>query len=299
MTNRLAKCLIVLLALLALTLPAFAQLPTTCDFAIGSSPRHIVATTGSLTYSVTNATWSSGTATLTIGANSLSIGNVVIVSGVAQRGGTAPSGYNGQVTLTGETTTTISYAVPVNPGTFTASTGAQVYYPGLTYYGICTNGVVYQVPIYGTAVNNAAVQPTTVGPSTTYGQVQPLVCHAQYSYANDGGANGTITPTNGCTIPAKSVVINSIIYVATQVAGTSCTLSVGWGSSGNVASLLALTSLVSTNTTFEQSLIVPQTASGWIRVTTATPVTVTLAACSTSASSGIVDVYVYYVTLPE
>ena len=76
---------------------------------------------GSVRGVVTNATWSGGTATLTIvmtGAISMSNGNSVLVQGIN------PSGYNGSFTLTGTpTVTTIAYAVTPNPGTYVPGTG--------------------------------------------------------------------------------------------------------------------------------------------------------------------------------
>jgi hypothetical protein len=66
------------------------------------------------TYTVTGASWSSGTATLTIGANTLLGRDSVTVSGVS------PSGYNGNFQLTGETSTTVSYPLATNPGTYSS-----------------------------------------------------------------------------------------------------------------------------------------------------------------------------------
>jgi hypothetical protein len=294
-------CIIFLLALTILSVSAFAQLPTTCNSAPGAKPTDIVATTGALTYSVTSATWAAGTETLTIGANSLSIGNIVVVSGLATRGGVITSGGNGQVTLTGQTASTISYAVPVNPGTFAATTTAQVYYPGLTYLGTCINGVVYQVPIYGTAVNNAAVQPTMVGPSTTFGQVQPIICHAQYSFANDGGshtaASGVVTPKNGCTIPAKSAVVGAVIYNSTQAtSGGSATVSIGW--SGLAAGLMtaATGTVANLSGSVFMTPVITSTYSTWQTVSAAQPITFTIGTADLTA--GVIDVYVTYITMP-
>jgi len=112
--NRAVPYHILLLALTMAVVPAFSQ--TVCNQRSNSAPMKIAIATGSLSYGVTNATWATGTATLTIGANTLAIGNVVVVSGLSMTGGVTQSGYNGVVTLTGETATTISYALAVNPG---------------------------------------------------------------------------------------------------------------------------------------------------------------------------------------
>jgi len=77
-------------------------------------------------FAVSGASWSSGTATLTIGANTLAAYNTVVVSGVN------PSGYNGAYGLTSETSTTISYALPNNPGTY--SSGGTVNYPNILLF---------------------------------------------------------------------------------------------------------------------------------------------------------------------
>jgi hypothetical protein len=69
-------------------------------------------------YTVTGASWTSGglgTATLTIGTHSLVVGQVVAISGVN------PAGYNNggvPVVVTGETSTTITYALASNPGAY-------------------------------------------------------------------------------------------------------------------------------------------------------------------------------------
>ena len=298
MRNKTLKCFTILLALLAFAMPVLAQLPTTCSYVPGSKLLDVVAITGALSYSVTNATWTAGVATLTIGSNTLAVGNVVVVSGVSSKGGSTQSGFNGQVVVTAETSTSISYVLATNPGTFASSTGAFVMYPGLTYLGQCINGVVYQVPIYGTTSSASVAQPTVVSPASAFGQVQPLVCHAQYNYSTDGGgAPGTITLTNGCTLPVDAVVINAVMYVSSAVtSGGAANMSIGWGSAGNIQSLLAYTAKGSLGTGFLQSAIVPQTAAGFIHVGTAAAITVT--SQTTALNGGVVDIYVYYILMP-
>lgn len=68
------------------------------------------------TFTVTGASWSSGTATLTVSSTrGLRIGEEVGVSGVT------PSGYNtARSAITGLTATTVSYAVAANPGAWSA-----------------------------------------------------------------------------------------------------------------------------------------------------------------------------------
>lgn len=64
-------------------------------------------------YPVTNATWSSGTATITIGTHHIRVGQTVVAASIS------PSGYNTTASVvTGVASTTISYAVVSNPGAY-------------------------------------------------------------------------------------------------------------------------------------------------------------------------------------
>jgi len=66
-------------------------------------------------YTVSGASWSPGTpaiATLTTGSNTLAANDTIRVSGIN------PSGYNGTWQVTAATSTTVSYALPNNLGTY-------------------------------------------------------------------------------------------------------------------------------------------------------------------------------------
>lgn len=101
-------------------------------------------------YSVTNATWSGGVATVTIGAHNIPVGATALVQNIS------PIGYNGTgLLITGITATTISYAVANNPGSY--SSGGSVL------------NVLYFAPSwdetfdsYGDALGNTSVT-STVG----------------------------------------------------------------------------------------------------------------------------------------
>ena len=286
--------------LLIMAAVAFAQLPLTCTATAGRGPMPVSVTVGGVSYSVSNATWSAGTAVLTIGANTLSSSNVVIIQGIATQAATLPSGYNGEFTLTAETSSTISYALPANPGTFVATANATVTLPGSVYYGTCINGLVYQIPVYGVSPSQANLSPTVVTTTAGFGTSMPFVCHAQWSYANDGGSHstnsGVITPVNGCTIPAKSAVIGAIIYNSTQAVGATATLTIGW--SGLPAGLMTAGTGAVANLTGSVFMtpVITGTYSTWQRVATALPITFTIGTADMTA--GVVDVYVLYVTMP-
>ncbi len=67
---------------------------------------------------VTGATWSAGSATVTIGAHTLVIGQTVVVTGIS------PAGFNGTFVLTAVAATTITYVV-ADPGS-SYSAGGKV-----------------------------------------------------------------------------------------------------------------------------------------------------------------------------
>jgi hypothetical protein len=88
-----------------------------------------VDTTYQHSYSVTTAKWSSGTATVSANVGSVVEGEVT-VSGVS------PSGYNGTFQVTASTSSTVSYALASNPGTFTS--GGSVLYPNIRLFNAST-----------------------------------------------------------------------------------------------------------------------------------------------------------------
>lgn len=132
------------------------------------------------------------------------------------------------------------------------------------------------------------------------GTVATGVCHAQYSFAQDGGAVSTITPFKNCTIPINSVIWQGITEVGATTVGSTGNVSVGLSAGGGTTtSLLAATARASLTTGLMfQAPMVQTTASasntGYIKLSAAAQVTVTV---STNAlTAGTLDVYVFYVT---
>ena len=78
------------------------------------------------TYTVGGASWSGGSATLTIGSNTLVNGNTITVSGVN------PSGYNGTFLVSGESGTTVTYPLKSNPGNYLS--GGSVTIPNILLF---------------------------------------------------------------------------------------------------------------------------------------------------------------------
>lgn len=131
--------------------------------------------------------------------------------------------------------------------------------------------------------------------NTTFGNTALQVCHAQYSFATDGGgAPGLITPANNCTIPANSTITNVAVKWSTAAVGVANTTSIGiTGTGGGVAKFLAATA-VGSLTGIVQGLVLPSVASGWTTITTSGTVTLTTAVAALTA--GICEIYVFYFT---
>ena len=81
-----------------------------------------------VSYATTAGSWTSSTATLTIGAHCFLVGDTITVAGVS------PSGYNGTFVITAVTSTTISYALASNPGSYTSAGTVQGTYQVTTPY---------------------------------------------------------------------------------------------------------------------------------------------------------------------
>ncbi len=77
-------------------------------------------------WNVSQATWSSGKVTLTIGPNVLVRANTITVAGIQ------PDGYNGMFSVTFKTPETIRYALPRNPGPYVS--GGTVTWPNILQF---------------------------------------------------------------------------------------------------------------------------------------------------------------------
>lgn len=141
----------------------------------------------------------------------------------------------------------------------------------------------------------ALVGSTLLSSNTGFGNTALQVCHAQYSFATDGGgAPGLITPANNCTIPANSTITNVAVNWTTAATGVTNTTSIGvTGTGGSTVKFLAATAVASL-TGIVQGLILPSVASGWTRLTTAGTVTLTTAVAA--LTGGVCEIYVFFFT---
>lgn len=129
------------------------------------------------TWTVTGASWSSGTATITTSsAHGVAVGQTFAVNAIVSSGGS----YDGRFTATAVTSTTINYALAVDGGTYTSG--------GTVYGGVDGNERVAQ-DIFDSA-NALAMMPPQVKPSnleasdfrsfpTTFDPTDPL---ARFNY---------------------------------------------------------------------------------------------------------------------
>lgn len=114
-----------------------------------------------------------------------------------------------------------------------------------------------------------------------------------YSFAVDGGAVSTITPTNSPTIPIGAIILGGTIDITTTLtSGGAATIALGLGSGAQVASLKAATAVASW-TAGQLALIPVFTAASYVKSTAAAALTLTVATAALTA--GRFDVNLVYV----
>ena len=75
----------------------------------------------------------------------------------------------------------------------------------------------------------------------------PMVAHTVYSFADDTGATGVITPKLSALIPAGAILIASWYKVSTALAGSG-NISVGTAAGSSATSMLTATAVSGLNT---------------------------------------------------
>lgn len=167
--------------------------------------------------------------------------------------------------------------------------------------GACTvnnPGAGAPVIVYNNALYTCAGQNWGVlwNPDTNFGFVNAHVAHAQYNFANDGGAVGTITPVNNFTLPTNAVIMNVVINSTTAVTSAgAATVAIGTTVGSSATSLLTATGKASfTSNAFVQGVPVPQTASTFVKLSASGQLQVTVGTAALTA--GVIEVYVFYYT---
>jgi len=110
---------------------------------VSTSVFNINANNSAKTLTVSNATWSGGTATVTFsGANTLAAGDTVVIASIVAA--TIPAGFNGAFTVTSATSTTVSYALGADPGAYVS--GGTVFASSVRQNGGNVNFIYYKTP---------------------------------------------------------------------------------------------------------------------------------------------------------
>ncbi|HTX11006.1 MAG TPA: glycoside hydrolase family 3 C-terminal domain-containing protein [Solirubrobacteraceae bacterium] len=152
--------------------------------------------------------WSAGTATLTVPSGTPApVGTQVIV------GDACPSGYDGTYTVTASTATSVSYALPSNPGTCneTLNVTGGSWQPGLSF-----GSFVFQ-PATATLDFASTATPPAVGSSITVAGVTPAGYDGTFTVTASTPTSVTYalstnpgTYSNGGTIAVSSTGLASI-----------------------------------------------------------------------------------------
>jgi hypothetical protein len=115
-----------------------------------------------------------------------------------------------------------------------------------------------------------------------------------YSFAVDGGAIATITPTNSPTLPAGAIILGGVIDITTTfTSGGSATIALGFGSGAQVASLKSATAVASYAAGTSLVIIPIFTSATYYKLTAAARMSLTVAVAALTA--GVMDVNLAYV----
>lgn len=115
-----------------------------------------------------------------------------------------------------------------------------------------------------------------------------------YSFAVDGGAIATITPTNSPTLPIGAIVLGGVIDITTTLtSGGAATIALGFGSGAQVAALKAATAVASWTAGTTLVIIPIFTSATYYKLTAAARMTLTVAASTLTA--GVFDLNIAYV----
>lgn len=117
---------------------------------------------------------------------------------------------------------------------------------------------------------------------------------ATYVQAVDGNGPGTITPAINSAIPAGAIIREAeLLWSALPTSGGSATISIGvTGTGGGTAVVLASTAFGSI-VAKQQPVIVPQTASTHVNLTTQGTITITVG--TAGLTGGVCKIWLLYV----
>ena len=152
-------------------------------------------------------------------------------------------------------------------------------------------------PVPGASITANSVGDGQLVANTAVGLSALRVAHATYNFTVDGGgAPGLITPAANATNPANSIIIGGVIDWTTAGQGATNTTAIGVTGTGGATNALLHATAVASLTGIVQCQIVQQTASGFVKITTAGTVTLTTATAALTA--GVCEIFVFYVVSP-
>lgn len=222
------------------------------------------------TKSVTGASWSLGTATLTYGASyTFATGDVISVTGVS------PSGYNGLYVVTGSTATTVSYAVVSNPGAYVS--GGSIANKGA-------------VPIFDATIDSASVKVTLYNHNLLAGDTFPVLVPTTVGGITFSGNYTVLSSPPATTNTFYITAANSASSTATRTENSSSVT--GASGTGATATLTYSGSIVyPIGSSINVSGVGPSGYNGTYTVTGSGTGTVSYANATSSAyvSGGVVN----------
>lgn len=114
-----------------------------------------------------------------------------------------------------------------------------------------------------------------------------------YSFAVDGGAIATLTPTNSPTVPIGAIILGGVIDVTTTLtSGGAATIALGFGAGAQVAALKAATGVASYSAGLTLPVVPVFTAATYYKLTAAAKISLTVAAAALTA--GVMDINLVY-----
>jgi hypothetical protein len=120
------------------------------------------------------------------------------------------------------------------------------------------------------------------------------VAYAAYSFAADGGAISTITPSINSTIPANAIIVGVILNPTTALtSGGSATIAVGTSAGSSTTALKGATAVASYTLDAVMAGVPVFTAASAVKLSAAGSITITVATAALTA--GVMEVFVFYV----
>lgn len=153
-------------------------------------------------------------------------------------------------------------------------------------------GVWYAVSTSNVVPSGAGIAPSQVTGTALTQATGLRVARAKYSFAVDGGAQGTIAPLDSDTIPDNAILLGGQINSTTAVtSGGSATVGIGTSAGSSTTSILAATAKASLS--IDALLNAVPTFAAAVKLTAAGTITFTIGAADLTA--GVIEAWVIFV----